>query len=164
MKTKNTPAFPVEISLDENGNIRGAKTSSLSGFEIGLTKREYFAGLAMQGLLSNPNGGMSKGGSATFSPDGISELAVNHADALFEKLSVDEITVLETLRIEIPKGFMNAGISTCNHFIADTNDSSNWDTIKLPLPKGKWSIQSIEGKMVTLICCDNKNINLATNH
>ena len=61
-----------------------------------------------------------------------------------------EITVLETLTIEIPNGFMNTGISTCNHFIADTNDCSNWDTIKFPLPKGKWSIQNIEGKMVTL--------------
>ena len=45
---------------------------------------------------------------------------------------------------------MNTGISTCNHFIADTNDSTNWDTIKFPLPKGKWSIQGIQGKMVTL--------------
>jgi len=45
---------------------------------------------------------------------------------------------------------MNTGISTCNHFIADTNDSANWDTLKFPLPKGKWSIQSIKGKMVTL--------------
>ena len=61
-----------------------------------------------------------------------------------------EITVLETLTIEMPKGFMNTGISTCNHFIADTNDSSNWDTIKFPLPKGKWSIQNIKGKIVTL--------------
>jgi len=61
-----------------------------------------------------------------------------------------EITVLEMIVIEMPKGFMNTGISTCNHFIADTNDSTNWDTIKFPLPKGNWSIQSIEGKMVTL--------------
>ena len=50
----------------------------------------------------------------------------------------------------MPKGFMNTGISICNHFIADTNDSSNWDTIKFPLPKGKWSIQNIDGKIITL--------------
>ena len=65
-------------------------------------------------------------------------------------LSNDEITILETLTIEIPKGFMNIGVSTCNNFIADTNNSANWDTIKLPLPKGKWSIQKIDGKIVTL--------------
>lgn len=62
-----------------------------------------------------------------------------------------KIKVIETLTIEIPKGFMNTGVSTCNHFIADTNDSANWDTIKFPLPKGKWSIQNIEGKIVTLV-------------
>ena len=56
----------------------------------------------------------------------------------------------KTIDVEIPIGFMNCGISTCNHFIADTNDSTNWDTIKFPLPKGKWSIQGIQGKMVTL--------------
>lgn len=61
-----------------------------------------------------------------------------------------EITVLETMVIEMPKGYMNTGISNCNHFIADTNDSANWDTLKFPLPKGKWSIQSVKGKMVTL--------------
>ncbi len=55
-----------------------------------------------------------------------------------------------TLTIEIPKGFMNVGISICNHLIADTNDSSNWDTIKFPLPKGKWNILKVEGKIVTL--------------
>jgi len=57
----------------------------------------------------------------------------------------------EKLIIEIPKGYMNTGVSICNHFIADTNDSSNWDTIKFPLPQGKWSIRSVEGKIVTLV-------------
>lgn len=55
------------------------------------------------------------------------------------------------LIIEMPKGYMNTEVSICNHFIADTNDSSNWDTIMFPLPKGKWSIKSVEGKVVTLI-------------
>ena len=55
----------------------------------GLTKREYFAGLAMQGLLANCNGGMTSGGSYTFSPNGISELAVLHADELLKQLEDD---------------------------------------------------------------------------
>ena len=53
---------------------------------IGLTKREHYAGLAMQGLLANCNGGMTSGGSYTFSPNGISELAVLHADELLKQL------------------------------------------------------------------------------
>jgi hypothetical protein len=56
----------------------------------------------------------------------------------------------------IPKNFMNVGVSTCNHLIADTNDSSNWDTLKFPLPEGKWHIYNVKGKIVTLITKENK--------
>lgn len=51
---KNQPAFPVEVSTDENGNLRGSQTSNYSGYELGISKREYFASKAMQALLSNP--------------------------------------------------------------------------------------------------------------
>ncbi len=40
-----------------------------------------------------------------------------------------------TLNVEIPKGFYNCNVTTCNHFIADTNDTANWKTLKFPLPK-----------------------------
>jgi hypothetical protein len=43
MENKNKPAYPVN-GAHEN-------------IEHGLTKREYFAGLAMQGLLMEPNQG-----------------------------------------------------------------------------------------------------------
>lgn len=59
--------------------------------------------------------------------------------------------------IEIPKGFFNIEISTCNHLIADTNDSANWDTIKLPLPMGEWVIAGIKDKIVTLKNLNNIN-------
>jgi len=51
------------------------------------------------------------------------------------------------LTIELPKGFMNCSVTTCNHFIADTNDSKNWDTLKFPLPKpiGEWLINGYNG-------------------
>jgi hypothetical protein len=65
----------IDSMLDPNGSFT----------QYGLTKREYFAGLAMQGMLVN--GGMTQGGGKTHSPDGISELAVLHADALLEALS-----------------------------------------------------------------------------
>lgn len=32
-----------------------------------------------------------------------------------------------SIEVEIPIGFMNCGVSTCNNFIADTNDSSRVD-------------------------------------
>ena len=40
--------------------------------------------------MLDPNGGMTEGGSRIFSPDGISDLALKHADALIEKLSSEE--------------------------------------------------------------------------
>ena len=55
----------------------------------------------------------------------------------------------KTIDVEIPIGFMNCGISTCNNFIADTNNSANWDTLKFPLPKPKykWNIKGYKGDM-----------------
>jgi hypothetical protein len=53
MSTKNTggPAFPVEGRYDENGEFHGAQTGNARGWATGLTIRDHFAGLAMQGLL-----------------------------------------------------------------------------------------------------------------
>ena len=55
------------------------------------------------------------------------------------------------LTVKIPNGYMNVGITKTNHLVADTNDSSNWDTIKFPLPEGKWSVYSEQGDIVVLI-------------
>ena len=52
--------------------------------------RIYFTGLAMQGLLANCNGGMTSGGNHVFSPNGISELAVLHADELLKQLENEQ--------------------------------------------------------------------------
>jgi hypothetical protein len=51
--------------------------------EFGLTKRELFAARAMQGLLTNAG--------IVDCYDKIAGLAVNHADALIERLSADPI-------------------------------------------------------------------------
>ena len=61
------------------------------------------------------------------------------------------------IEIEIPKGFMNVAVTLNNLFIADTNDSQNWDTLKFPLPDGKWSVFSIDEKKVILkkICAND---------
>lgn len=47
--------------------------------EHGLTKRELFAAMAMQGLCANPEGYSLK-------PDHIAELSVSQADALIAEL------------------------------------------------------------------------------
>jgi len=58
------------------------------------------------------------------------------------------------IKVELPKGFMNVGVSLSNDLIANTNDSARWDTLRFPLPKPtyKWQIHSYED--------DNKIVNL----
>jgi len=55
------------------------------------------------------------------------------------------------IEIRIPKGFMNCSVTIDNNFIADTNDSENWDTLKFPLPKGKWSIHSYKDSTIVVL-------------
>jgi len=50
----------------------------------------------------------------------------------------------EELIIKVPKGYYNWAITTDNHFIADTNNSANWDDLKFPLPEGNWSIHWVK--------------------
>lgn len=60
--------------------------------QIGLTKREYFAGLAMQGLLATPGGvtGLKKG-DPTYS--GYARASVAYADAILAELDKKPTTL-----------------------------------------------------------------------
>ena len=55
----------------------------------------------------------------------------------------------KTIEVVVPLGFMNCAVSTRNNFIADTNCSSEWDTLRFPLPKPryKWRIKCYKGDM-----------------
>ena len=77
MNNADKPINPVEVSGDGEGNIQGMQTGNYSGWETGLTKREYFAGIALQGLLSSNNG-------QTLSY--LSQTAVKAADELLKSL------------------------------------------------------------------------------
>ena len=59
------------------------------------------------------------------------------------------------IEIKKPKNFMNCSVTTDNHFTADTNDSANWDTLKFPLPKGKWSIYSYKNDNSIVVLQNN---------
>lgn len=82
VKMKNEPAFPV---VDTDREFDPPIVYSKGG----LTKREYFAAMAMQGLLS---AGKSVGGGGR-SPStwiSIEEKAVARADALIKELEKDD--------------------------------------------------------------------------
>jgi len=60
-------------------------SEKMSGMNIGITLREYFAAMAMQGMLHN--GATTMHGVITQAPESIAILAVNQSDALIEALN-----------------------------------------------------------------------------
>ena len=74
--TPNEPAMPVRVLIDDNF------FSSTYAVHLGLTKREHFAGLAMQGLITE-YGVQQK-------YELISEWAVQFADALINELNKEK--------------------------------------------------------------------------
>lgn len=68
------PAFPVPCHLGQSGD-------SLAPFDFGMSLRQYYAGLAMQGILASwPANSRALDGQAT------AETAVKFADALIVAL------------------------------------------------------------------------------
>lgn len=56
MTNPNAPAAPALCQMNAANEIVGAQTGCSTGWELGLTKREHFAALALQGMLANPLG------------------------------------------------------------------------------------------------------------
>ena len=71
MNNADMPAMPISVSSSTHGNI----CSSDFEYGEGLTKREHFAGLAMQGLLSHYG-----------DSDPYCSTAIKYADALLKAL------------------------------------------------------------------------------
>lgn len=78
---KDEPAFPVD-----EYTVRPGLPPSYEGKSFGLTKREYFAGLAMQGLLAN--GDHRKRLACDLDTTHI--CAIKYADALLKELAKDD--------------------------------------------------------------------------
>lgn len=91
MNNADMPASPVTIKASLN-TIRQADASGCSPPEDsiykGLTKREHFAGLAMQGILTNSllvnEISDIVSGKSILKP--VATLALNHADTLLKEL------------------------------------------------------------------------------
>ena len=82
MKNSDKPINPI---FNNHGGITHEshiKDSSL----IGLTKKECFSVLAMQGMLANPNGVMNKNGDWMRSPEQFAEMSILCADELLKQL------------------------------------------------------------------------------
>ena len=78
---KNDSAFPRHVSVEAYS--RGHRTNNPITVEGGLTKRELFAAMAMQGLIAGCYGGNNVG----FTVSGNCVAAVEYADALIAELA-----------------------------------------------------------------------------
>lgn len=76
-----SPAMPLPITNIDGGGV--IDTSEYSSFNSGLTKREHFASMAMQGIMS---GTMSKADGSNITGADLSMIAVQAADALLAAL------------------------------------------------------------------------------
>lgn len=90
MSNANEPAH----HLKQNERIEDPTTGCITINEseycyTGLTKREYFAGLAMQGMLSSDYSGEFMGeinDNTNDRPNGLADNAIRYADALLKQL------------------------------------------------------------------------------
>ena len=83
MNNSDSPAMAITVKPTEQQKLQAASSICPINetYHLGLTKREYFAGLAMQGLLTaNDNDGEWSG------CDAAAEQAVIEADALLKQL------------------------------------------------------------------------------
>jgi len=53
----------------------------------------------------------------------------------------------------VPRGYMNFGVTVDNYLIGDRNNSVDMDTIRIPLPEGKWRVWRHIKKEVILSAC-----------
>ena len=63
---------------------------------------------------------------------------------------------MKEIQIKLPKKkvgglWFNIAVTTDNHLIGDSNDSSRWETFKIPLPDGVWNINTRKSN-VSYVC------------
>ena len=73
MNNANKPAAPVSVAVGIAGNLLSSRHS---GLDMGLTKREYFAGQALAGLSVDSD----------LRYEQVAEYAVNIADVVLKRL------------------------------------------------------------------------------
>ena len=87
MNNSDMPAMPTGLVDEEVLNADGEYCGTVEAKYTGLTKREHFAGLAMQGWLARC---ANTPHSHKLEPEGMARVAVEMADALLAQLDKGE--------------------------------------------------------------------------
>jgi hypothetical protein len=75
----------------ENGKQMALPGQLVNGdLHTGLTKREYFTVMAMQGMLANPNTGFQNEGGRFIDPSLVAQGSIKFADELLKQLNKSE--------------------------------------------------------------------------
>jgi len=82
--------------MKKNSEQQAFPTNLLQPFHSGLTKREHFAGLAMQGLLAYPQGVFNDKGKGSTEVEDIIRVSILHADELLKQLEEKETSTNKT--------------------------------------------------------------------
>ena len=83
MNNSDMPAMPSKVSVNrDSGDVQPYQFGNDDFSTPGLTKREHFVGLAMQGMLTNP-GDYSK-------PEHVAHDAIMYADAILTALEQEQ--------------------------------------------------------------------------
>lgn len=63
MTNSERPAYPTEVAFHDGKLLESNQTSERTGTFPGLTKRELFAAMFMQGMMAHPGAGSQRDGS-----------------------------------------------------------------------------------------------------
>lgn len=89
MTNADQPAFPAE-GRESEGRFLGVQTTDTSGIFGGLTKRELFAAMAMQGIISRgervPDKKFVDGRTVICNPDDLAKLSIECSTELLRQL------------------------------------------------------------------------------
>jgi len=89
----------MKKQLEEYGNQPATSCVGYGYHQPGITIIDLLAGMAMQGILSNPKGAMVESGYQTLDPVDVSKMAVVHATALLEALLEKEAEPKVDIRV-----------------------------------------------------------------
>ena len=72
-KSDGGPAFPVQVTVGSDGKENGLQFGNRDYWATGMSLRDWFAGMALQGMNANPGNDLMKWSDAAASAYGVAD-------------------------------------------------------------------------------------------